>query len=73
MESILAKFAESGILGIVAAAAIWYAWRKDRECKALYEMYIRKNEDMVERYHDLSTELNGTILALTETIEEEAK
>lgn len=70
MVDVLQKLAESGIIGAVAALAIWHAYRERSENRKLYERMITMAEKTTERYHAAMEELSRTVSALSEYTDE---
>ena len=66
MAELLAQLGTHGILGIIAAIAIWIAYKKDQQLKELYERMLTNAEKDRDRNHLALQELNKTVGALTE-------
>ena len=71
MEELLKQLAAFGPGGVLAAIAIFVAWKKDQQVKELYETVIQRSDQMVDRYHGALTELNATVKALVEYAEDD--
>jgi hypothetical protein len=67
---LMIEIAKQGLLGVVAVVAMMIASRKDKQVTALYDRLERKSDKAAEKYHELSTEMNETLKALTDAIEE---
>jgi len=65
MEELL-KLLAQGPVGIIAALAIWVAWKKDQQLKSLYENTLVRSEKMLDRYHMAVASLNETLHTLVE-------
>ena len=66
-------FTDYGLPGLVAAAALWFAWRKDKQyidlqtqVREIYERMISKEERQQEKYYELALETSSVIKELTE-------
>lgn len=70
MEPILTELISTGPIGIIAAIAIWIAWKKDKQVDVLYQRLAEKSEKMVEKYSILGSELNSTLQALVDALDE---
>lgn len=68
IDPILQKFLEHGILGLIAALAIFVAWKKDRMVHALQDRLIEKTEKDADKYYQFATEMNNTMKALTNAV-----
>ena len=68
MESltILTELIASGPIGLIAAIAIWTAYKKDRQLQFLYERTLKREEQRGKRDRLVMDELNQTLIALTE-------
>jgi hypothetical protein len=66
MDELLRQLAASGPIGIIAAIAIFIAWKKDQQLKALYERTLEKLEADRDRNYRTLKELNQTVGALAE-------
>lgn len=66
MSELISKFLEYGILGIIALAGVWIAWRKDRENKALHEEKDELHTAHAERLETLVTDHKNEMTALEE-------
>lgn len=58
---LLGTFMDQGVLGAVAAIAIFIAWKKDKQVTALYKRLENKSEKSSEKYHNLADELGKTM------------
>ncbi len=67
MDILLEILRQTGLAGI-AAIAIWFAIRKDKQVTRLYDRLEAKTEKYLEKYTTLSTELNETVSALTDAL-----
>jgi len=66
MEELISKFLEYGLLGVVALAAIWIAWRKDRENKTLHEEKDEMHNAHAQQLETLVTDHKSEMMALEE-------
>jgi hypothetical protein len=66
MEHLLQQIAATGLMGLIAALALWVAWKKDAEVRECREKMIAMAEKSAERYHALAHETNQTIAMLAE-------
>ena len=73
MEGFLLELLKQGGFAAVAALAIWFAVRKDRQCTQLYDRLERKSEKYLEQHLKLERELNETITALSDALDVEVK
>jgi hypothetical protein len=73
MESILIEIAKQGGFAFIAAVSLWFALKKDRQVSQLYDRLERKSEKYVEKYTDLSRELNDTVSALADALDLEVE
>jgi len=73
METVLIEIAKQGGFAFVAALAIWFALKKDRQVSQLYDRLERKSEKYVEKYQALSRELNDTVAALADALDLEVE
>lgn len=71
MEQFILELAKQGGFAIVAALAIWFAIRKDKQATTLYDRLEAKSEKYVEKYSALSKELNETVAALADALDME--
>lgn len=67
-DQILSKFAEHGITGLVAALALWVAWKKDRQVTELQTRLTAQAEKNAEKYHEYAMEQRDTMKALTDAV-----
>ena len=70
LDVILEILKQTGLAGL-AAIMTWLWIRKDRQVTRLYDRLEAKTEKYSEKYSALSTELNETVAALTDALEEE--
>jgi hypothetical protein len=73
MEQFILELAKQGGFAIVAALAIWFAIRKDKQASTLYDRLEAKSEKYVEKYSALSKELNDTVAALADALDMEVE
>jgi hypothetical protein len=71
MDKLLEQLAASGPLGIIAALAIWVAWKKDQELKSVNALLLTKTELFLDRYHKLGYELKLTLKSWVDSVEPE--
>lgn len=71
MDELLKQLAASGPLGIVAAIAMWVAYKKDQQLQALYaKMFDNANKER-ELTNTLARELSRTVGVIVEYSSEE--
>ena len=66
---IINEFLKHGIAGAVALLALWFAWRKDRETKELYETMFEKVQSMHSQNQALVRDMDETIDTAVRAIE----
>ena len=64
METLLGELVKQGLLGLLAAISLWWAWKKDRQMHILYRRWLEKTERQTTKYHELATEVTETIKEL---------
>jgi hypothetical protein len=72
MEHLITMFSEYGLPGIVTGAALWFAWRKDKQyiklqeqIRIIYERMLAKESKQQEKYYDLALETTMTLRELS--------
>ena len=72
MDQLFTMFSEHGLPGVVTAAALWFAWRKDRQyiklqeqIRTIYERMLAKESKQQEKYFDLALETTLTLRELS--------
>ena len=66
----LGGFLEYGVLGLSVLALGTALIKKDKQVNSLYSQLVEKAEKDTEKYHELAEELNNTMNALIEIVEE---
>lgn len=64
MEQLLIALLGHGPIGLVAAIALWFAWKKDQEVKKLYHRMISREEKRAQWVHEIFSEVNRTVRML---------
>lgn len=61
MDEIIREFLKHGVVGAVALLAFWFAWKKDREMKALYERFFEYQFRTAKRQQELLDDVERTL------------
>lgn len=68
LDPILTKFLEHGVVGLIAALAIWVAFRKDKQVSELQTRLVEQAEKNGQKYHEYAMEQQSTMKALTDAV-----
>lgn len=68
MDTLLQGLAASGPIGIIAAIAIFVAWKKDQQIDELNKAMLTMQEKMLDRYHLAISEVNKAVRVLHEEL-----
>lgn len=68
METLLQALGASGPIGIIAAIAIYVAWKKDQQIDELNAAMLTMQEKMLDRYHLAIAEVNKAVRVLHEEL-----
>lgn len=68
MDQLISLLGNHGPMGLVAAVALWWAWKKDRQVSALTRRLIEKSEKDGDKYHQFALEATNTMKALTSAV-----
>lgn len=68
-ETIISAFLEKGILGLIAAAALFALWCRDKQLIALHNRYAKTLADGATQSQRLADEVTGAVKDLNEACE----
>ena len=70
IDALIGELFKQGLLGLLAAIALWVAYKKDNQVGNLQRRLIEKSEKDAEKYYQFAMEMNSTMKSLTEAINE---
>ena len=68
IDALLSELFKQGLLGLLAAIALYVAHKKDQQVSNLQKRLFEKSEKDTEKYFQFALEMNNTMKSLTESV-----